>query len=130
MLVPNVEHQINPTHSRRCRLPGVPECFQPKYISSDDPSEGSLDSGDMPLPVDTFCRRYAFPSTVNVGRIPRRNQLVGVRGRRERRVVVGEHDGEDSGAEWTKDEDKGEVQSEADVQCRMRSAARAADRRA
>jgi hypothetical protein len=38
---------------------------------------------------------------------------VGVRGGKERRLEVGEDDGEDGGAEWTEDEDKGEAQSEA-----------------
>jgi hypothetical protein len=38
---------------------------------------------------------------------------VGVRGGKERRLEVGEDDGEDGGAEWTEDEDKEEAQSEA-----------------
>jgi hypothetical protein len=38
---------------------------------------------------------------------------VGVRGGKERRLEVGEDDGEDGGADWTEAEDKGEAQSEA-----------------
>jgi hypothetical protein len=37
----------------------------------------------------------------------------GVRGGEERRLEVGEDDGEDGGAEWTEDEDKVEAQSVA-----------------